>query len=290
MTKLARLRFAFMALIGVLLTGCEPSKPPVPPSPNPPSMGNTPVKAGVAAAAESPLGIRVDLYHLQLPQGTVSQNEKFWKRLDENAFDPRTYEMLYRNGVRVGQAPISEWDHFHQIMSEHPAVSSQTSLIAAAAKPVELPMRREITFQDIFYFTHDRQMEGRSYESSENLIALTFQGIPRQTNAMRVAMCPIVRSTQKRLEMSPLNNEMEVTYKAPQRLYDLNFVADVAIDHFLVIAPSSEASRSTSIGQNFLVTQGTAERMENVLLIVPRSVRIEAAPTPRTAADRTASN
>jgi hypothetical protein len=94
---------------------------------------------------------------------------------------------------------------------------------------------------------------------------------------MRVTLCPVVRATQKRLEWSPLNNELEITYTAPQRLYDLNLRTDVPLNSFLIVAPSSEATWPTSIGNNFLVTPGDADRMETVLLVVPAAMRIELA-------------
>ena len=81
----------------------------------------------------------------------------------------------------------------------------------------------------------------------------------------------------------PLNNEQEVTFSYPERLYDMNLRADVPSDSFLVVAPSEEARWKTSIGNNFFVNDGTAERMENVLLIVPRGVRIEEVLSQRTA-------
>jgi hypothetical protein len=96
---------------------------------------------------------------------------------------------------------------------------------------------------------------------------------------MRVALCPTVRATEKRLQYTATNNEVEVTYAAPQRIYDLNLRTDVPFENFLIVAPSSDASRKTSIGQGFFMTAGTAERLENVLLIVPRSIRVEEVPT-----------
>ena len=113
---------------------------------------------------------------------------------------------------------------------------------------------------------------------SENLLALTFQPTPRHAGAMRIALCPTVRSTQKRLQYTATNNEVEVTYTAPQRIYDLNLRTDVPIENFLIVAPSSDASRRTSIGNGFLMTAGSAERLENVLLIIPRSMRVEEVP------------
>src|SRR5678815_2352059 len=101
---------------------------------------------------DRPQGMRVEIYQLQVPFGTISKNAEFWKHIDENAVDVGTYELLLKNGVRVGQAPVAEWDYFRQIMSQYPAITQQASLVAAEAKPVEMPVRKQIVNQDLFYF------------------------------------------------------------------------------------------------------------------------------------------
>jgi hypothetical protein len=237
--------------------------------------GQLALSSGAAHAGELPQGLRVEIYQLQVPFGTISKNTEFWKHVDENAVDVATYELLLKNGVRVGQAPVAEWDYFRDIMSQYPAVTKQTSLVAAEAKPVELSVRKDIIGQNLFYFDAKHRMQGQTFDMCENVINLTFQQAPRKPNTMRVALCPVVRAAQKRLEWSPMNNEIEISYTAPQRLYDLNLRTDVPVDSFLIIAPSSEATWPTSIGNNFLVTPGDAERMETVLVVVPASIRVE---------------
>jgi hypothetical protein len=217
---------------------------------------------------------------LQVPAGTVSRNEKFWKRVDEQCLDPVTYDLLYKNGVRVGEAPIAEWDYFRQLIADHPAVATASDLVAAESKPVEFTVRKDIVGQTIFYYDRANQLVGKSFDASENLITIAFQQAPRKPQTMRVVLCPVVRSKYKRLEFSPLNREMEITYTAPERLYDLNLKADVPVDNFLIVAPSSDASLPTSIGNSFFTLDGPAERLENVLLIVPKSIRIEQVPSP----------
>src|SRR4051812_45992675 len=49
---------------------------------------------------------KLDVYVLSLPLGTVSRNEEFWKRVNEQALDVATYDLLFKNGVRVGEAPL----------------------------------------------------------------------------------------------------------------------------------------------------------------------------------------
>ena len=281
-------RLLFTAVLALLVTaaGCQPPAPVPPPSnPDTPKMraakarmrGQVALSSSVAHAAELPQGLRCEIYQLQVPFGTISRNTEFWRHVDENAVDVATYELLLKNGVRVGQAPVSEWEYFREILAQYPALTKQTSLVAAEAKPVELPVRKDIVGQNLFYFDAKNRMQGQSFDACENVIALTFQQAPRKTSTMRVALCPVVRAQQKRLEWSPRNNEIEISYTAPQRLYDLNLRTDVPVDSFLIVAPSSEATWPTSIGNNFFITPGEAERMETVLLVVPAAMRIELA-------------
>ncbi len=282
-------RALILSAVMLSVSACQPPPPTrVPPGPtDTPKMraakakqlGQVSLTSSVAHAAElGPQGMRVEIYQLQVPFGTISRNAEFWKHIDENAVDVGTYELLLKNGVRVGQAPVAEWDYFRQIMSQYPAITQQASLVAAEAKPVEMPVRKDIVSQNLFYFDAKNRMQGQSFDACQNLLNLSFQQTPRKPGSMRVTLCPVVRATQKRLEWTPLNNEIEITYTAPQRLYDLNLRTDVAIDSFLIVAPSSEATWPTSIGNNFLVTPGDADRMETVLLVVPAAMRVELAP------------
>jgi hypothetical protein len=234
--------------------------------------------AGNSAAANAPFQLQVDFYQLTVPFGTVSRNEQFWKRVDEQVVDVATYDLLFRNGIRVGQAPIAEWDHFRAIMEQHPTFTKANTLVGAEGKPVELPMRKEVPWENIFYFNADNEPVGRTYEQSENFVTLTFQSAPRKPDTMRLALCPVVRATRRHLEYSSMNNELgEVKYVAPERIYDLNLRTDVPVGNFLIVAPSQQANWPTSIGNAFFVNDGAAEKMETVLLIVPKSVHLEEA-------------
>ena len=228
------------------------------------------------AAGDIPTAIHLDIYQLSVPYGTISRNEKFWKRIDENCVDVTTYDTLFKNGVRLGLAPTAEWEHFKNIMEDHPAVTRMNSLVSMEGKTVELPMQKQVQRQHIFYIDPAGAMHGRTYDASENFMAMVLQPAPRKTDTVRLTMCPVVRATRKRLEYSVLNREEpEVTYTRPERLYDLNLRVDVPLDRFFVVAPSGEATWPTSIGNKFFVSEGAAERMESVVLIVPRIVKME---------------
>ncbi|MGH7215348.1 MAG: hypothetical protein ACREIT_11350, partial [Tepidisphaeraceae bacterium] len=87
-------------------------------------------------------------------------------------------------------------------------------------------------------------------------------------------LCPVVRSRRTRLEFNVKNEEREVQFTRPERLYDCNLRVDVPLNSFLIISPSSQATVATSIGGAFLLKDGEAERFEHVLLVVPRAYRV----------------
>jgi hypothetical protein len=229
-----------------------------------------------AAGKNAPMRIRVDVYHLQVPYGTVSRNDEFWTRIDEQCVDPGTHDLLFRNGVRVGQAPVGEWEHFKQMMTEHPATFQASSILGPEAKNVDLNVRKQVETQDIFYYDGQSDLQGRTYDRCENYLTVSFLPAPRKPGSVRVSLCPVVKTMRKRYESTEKGSEREFTYTNPERIYDCNLRTDVPPGHFMIVAPSEEAMRPTSIGNCFLLHDGPTERLESVLLFVPNQATLPA--------------
>ncbi|MDW8261245.1 MAG: hypothetical protein RMJ35_01840 [Phycisphaerales bacterium] len=212
----------------------------------------------------------VDIHRLTLPYGAVSQNAEFWQKLNEQILDPATYDVLQRNGLRVGEASIADWDYFKSLIEQHPATSTQSVLIGRDSRNVEIPMKDNIPFQNIFHFDQRNTLVGRSFDRSDNLFSISFQPTPRRAGAMRLTVSPVVRSERKRLEFSVLHEERpEIQYVSPEMLLPCNLRLDVPYQSFIVIGPSPEAAWPLSIGHAFLISQGKSELQEHVLFIVP---------------------
>jgi hypothetical protein len=273
------LRLIVVALL--LLTGCLPT----PGTPPPPQAKTGEVKAGQrlvadqstpaqAAPQDAPeavgIVIQFEIWELHVPYGTVSRNEDFWKRINENVVDVETADRMWRNGVRIGEAPIDEWPYFKGIIEQNPARSRQQVHMAREAKTIELPARGEQRWQDLFFFDSTDRMIGRTFEECENLFTLAFEPAPRRPGTVRMVLCPVVRATRRHLEFVGQRENKTVQYVQAKRLFDLNLRTDIPLDSFLVVAPSSEARIPTSIGANFLTLDGPAERLERVYLFVPR--------------------
>ena len=225
---------------------------------------------------------RIDLYQFTAPLGSLGRNEAFWKRIDEQCVDVGTYDLLFKNGLRVGVAPISEFDGIKKHIDADASCHCM-SITGAVAKQMQLETCKDLLEQWIFHFDPNNALIGRSYDRCTNLLNLSFEPTPRKPGSVRVKLCPMVRSNRTRLEFSVLNDEREINYVSPEMLYDLNIRVDIPPETFFILTPSSDADRLTSVGHAFLTSDGPTERLEQVIVLVPRPLNADdplAAPPP----------
>lgn len=215
----------------------------------------------------------LDVYQLTLPLGAVSRSDEFWKRVDEHGVDIGTYDLLQKNGFRVGVAPAAEWAYFRGILEQFPAVTKHTTVTAGESGALDLLMKKEIDSQYLFYLSDDNRLIGRTFDRCSNYLSITFGAAPRKAGQVRVTMCPMVRGARGEFQISVTDEEREYEYVRPERLYELNLCSDVPVNGFLVVAPSTMAKWSSTLGSAFLVDGGASERFEHVLLMVPRPAR-----------------
>ena len=216
---------------------------------------------------------QLTIYRITLPAGAVSASEEFWKRVDEHAVDVGTYELLFKNGVRVGVAPAEEWDYFKDLLDRHPAQTQPMLYTGRAANDIELEMRKGVGFQNIMYYDAAGELVGRTYERCNDLIRLSYEPAPRKHGFVRIGLVPVVQSRRESLvPVGPLNTR-SVTWFRPETLYELNLMADVHLDHFLIVAPSAEARWPSSLGNVFLTDDAATQRTETLIIIRPMVYR-----------------
>ena len=219
--------------------------------------------------------LTLTIYNISVPAGAVSASDDFWKRVNEQALNVQAYDTLHRNGVRVGLGAAGEWAYFRDIVDRHPATTAVTSFTATEARSADLPLRTDVPEQTIFHLTPAGQLQGRSFDRSDNLLAVTFGPAPRKPDHVRVALCPVVRAARARLELTTGGEAREVQVVRPEQMFDCALTVDVPAGGFLVVAPSPDGRWPTSVGAAFLTDDAPAERRERVLLIVPRPVQAE---------------
>src|SRR5260370_20520778 len=69
--------------------------------------------------------ILLDVYDLTVPAGAVSRNDDFWKRVDEDALDIASHDLLLRNGVRIGLGHDRDWTYFKGLLARYPQARKQ---------------------------------------------------------------------------------------------------------------------------------------------------------------------
>jgi hypothetical protein len=212
---------------------------------------------------------QVDVYQLAVPFGTISANEPFWKRIDEQCVDVATHDLLDSNGIRVGSAPIEELQELRKYLAEV-TPAQRLTVTASDVAHVEIPMKKDLPEQVLFRFDETKRPIGYSFDRCENVMAIAFQPTPRKPGHLRLTLCPVVRSQKKVLSVSPTNEFREFAFVNPERLYDLNLTADIPRESFLIVTASSYATEANSVGRAFLTLDGPAQRMEQILLILPK--------------------
>jgi hypothetical protein len=221
-----------------------------------------------------PVVFELVCYQLKVPVGTVSRNEEFWKRIDEQCLDPARYDLVRRNGIRIGEASVSEFNHIRNLLDQNPGTGRTMGTLAPDAKNIELEMKKDIPFETVNYYDDNNQLCGRSFDASENVLNLSYQRTPRKIGDMRLALTPMVRSLRKHMEFTAMNQEEEITYTAPEKFY-LSLIVDLPMDKFLVVAPSDNADVPTILGHQFFVKDDPSEQMEQVLIFVAQPYRLE---------------
>jgi hypothetical protein len=225
------------------------------------------------AVPEQQYVIQLLIYRITLPEGAVSRSDEFWKRVDEHAVDIATYDLLFKNGVRVGVAPASEWEYFKNLLEQHPAVTQPMSYTGRANNDIELEMKKGVPLQHVFYYNTSGELVGRTYERCNDLVRVSYQPAPRKHGFVRLGMVPVVQSLREQLvAIGPINTR-SVTWFRPEALYELNLIADVGIDTFLVIAPSVEAKWPSSLGSVFLTDDAATQRTETLIIVRPMVFR-----------------
>lgn len=217
--------------------------------------------------------VYVDMYRLAVPYGTVSNNEAFWKQLNEHAIDFGTSELLWKNGIRAGVAANRDWGTFKQLIDENPASVNHQTYIGKAAEDISVVMTENVPLQNLFIFENTGRLVGRTYENSQYIWTMSFRRVPTKPDVIRGAISPMVRATRRRLEWEGRNGKPPQFVQAEQ-IYDVNLRVDVPDDSFLIVAPSSDARRETSIGYRYLTSAGAGEQNEYVFLFVPRSAPV----------------
>ena len=267
-----------LAACGLALWSCTPDKPPETPAPDPSKIKASffPSEDRLTAPdaiPDQPYLIQLATYQITVPAGAVSRSEEFWKHIDEHVVDVPTYELLFKNGVRVGVAGAAEWDYLKDILKQYPAITQPSGYAGREVRDIELELKMQVPYQNLFYYDTRGDLIGRTFERCDNLLRVSFQPAPRKPGTVRLGLCPVIRSLRERVVAVGDVNTRTYEFIHPEQLFELNLTADIPLDSFLVVAPSEEGKWPTSLGSNFLIGDGATEQVETLIVFRPVTYR-----------------
>jgi hypothetical protein len=269
----------WMITTALVMAGCAARHPaPVAgqPLPSDSSVSVVPSPSSQFSAGEAKLSqvIFVTMYTFEVPYGTVSRDEKFWKQIDETALDVGTYDRLLRNGIRVGRAPLGVWSTLAPIIDRQ-ITSYRVDRFTTFSGGDSLYVNMSPPLDDELLFTLDRHgAAGRWYDNCQNRFDFSFRWERHLDDTLRVSICPLVTVHRQRWDYFLADDPIERRLVRDEYLWDLAIRMDLIANQFLVIAPSPDADDPYRVGYNFLTADGPAYRTEELLVLARAPVAI----------------
>lgn len=279
-----------LALAPVAIAGCAGKPLPGPatngPATNPVLASPDASDLSPAALFGAPRAFHLDVYQVVVPFGTISRNEDFWRRVDEELIDPATKDLLLKNGVRAGLSANADWEYFKDAIESAPHFARNGTAAAAAGSGfVELTMKENVPEQTIYFVSDRAAPYGRTYQKCHDLIGVSFAPDRRRPGEMQLSLSPVVRATRTERYFTARGEEKYLVENRPEFLYELNLRTNIPPDRFLVVGLAPEGERPSSLGHQFLTLPGAGEMKEQVLVFVPRLPARKAPAATRTAPD-----
>ena len=256
------------ASVALLLGGClspDPARP----------VADAPARFADAPGAVTRVRLRV--YELDLPPGGFTDNPAVWRRLDNAPLGVAETEVLWANGVRVAIGTTAQINDVIDAAGLAPA--GGTAALSADDRPRTIDLDRGPGDshgpgrQTVVRFDANKDAHGRTYRDARNRLVIEFAPAPGG-GATRVTISPVVQSERSRLRVRADGGEYEVDRVRDEATIELGLSVDLADGQFLLVAPSPDAGRVTSVGRAFFRRESAGQVKESGLLVVPERVTL----------------
>ena len=258
------MRLTLLILLTLIVAGCTPT-----PATDDAAPATDTVQPIPAIDPDAPVRrvYALVIYDVAVPAGELSVNSDLWKRIDEQAVDVATYDLLFKNGLRVGVGPGKEFEHVRSYIGDPDA--KQITISDLEDRSTYLVMKEQVPEQTVTYFDDTNELIGRQFDVSENRMHVGFRRTPRTDDALRVSMTPSIAHRFRDLRITPAGRERPQTVEDETMFHDVNLRVDVPVGDFLLVAPSDDSDLATSLGHALLREERGPDLVERALLIVP---------------------
>jgi len=263
--------FCASLLVVLAVAGCQnqPAQPPPRWVPDSVPFGQVSAEGRSAAPPVAVrLAVEFKLLRVELPAGAVSNSNKLWNHLDEEAVGSDTALLLQRNGFRVGLGQPGDWAAVEAILqASQPALSKSRTIRLHGAEPLSIKDGMAARDQTVFYYRSDGALAGQSISKSRNVLRVDHHLDPQDTNAVALRVTPEIRQRDLGLRMlrTPAGLRKLPAYEGLS-LDELSFGLRVAPGCFVLIAAGPRASQPALIGRQFMSCPG--EQQRSLLVVI----------------------
>ena len=113
-----------------------------------------------------------DTYTITATLGSISGNQEFWAKIDEDHVDVTNHDLMLKNGIRYGLGSEDNWEFYRKIFDKQGATSQKGSVDPHPSAVTPLPMRTGIEYQDLFYLNEEGVLHGRTYQHCDESLFL----------------------------------------------------------------------------------------------------------------------
>ena len=228
------------------------------------------------------LSVSFQLLRVELPFGAVSDSQKLWNHVDEEALGSDQAMLLRQNGFRIGLGQAPDWPAVEAILvASHPTLAKRKAVDLQTAHPLAIEDGQPKRDQTIFYYRPDGTLVGQSVDQSRNVLRIDHQIDPQGAGAVLLRVLPEIRRRETGLHMFRTQEGLkQLPAYEGIAIRELSFTIRVPDAWFLVIAPGPKATQIGLIGREFMSCAGHDGRYEFVYVIWPTITRSLLAPPP----------
>ncbi len=257
-------------LIGLVLAGCSPVKPPV-------------GKALLAPATMSPDSAVLEVFFIRCPMGDVNVNTTLWAEVDEQSIPCETRLQLARNGFRVGvvgaQVPLGI-SRLLELATTPAALPGPNTRVEASQMQDEPQVirrhlqlrpgtRQEIIASEVYdelpvLLSENGQLAGQTYTQAQGMLALKTCNL--RDGQVKIDLVPELHHGQPRQRWVANQGVYRLDAGREKRAF-LPMAVSVSLVRGQMLAMTCLPSRPGSLGYHFLSDKRAGRNDQKLLLI-----------------------
>jgi hypothetical protein len=213
---------------------------------------------------------------VELPVGAASGGQDIWRCLDEGLIGADRSRALHRNGLRVGLIKAGNLPDLLDVLGKLTGRKLAYGTHAAlSGEPVCLTLKKNQPPQMVFAFDGDGSAHGADYPAGDHVLVVSYRlnDMEETPSTVLLTVVPQIRPAPGKTADDSMIPGAE--FRTDQEIFSFEqaaFSVTLPVGDILVIGPSRESGRPSSVGSSLLTGHRNGVPFETVLLLIPQVV------------------